>query len=277
MIDLHLHTNASDGRYAPADLVRRVAAAGITIMSVTDHDTVAGLPEVRRSAAALAIEVVDGIEITAVHEGRDVHILGYFIATSGPALAEFLLAQRGRRVERVREISTRLAVLGAPVDVDALLRIAAERPNASVGRPVIARGLVDAGHATSIQDAFDRFLAVGRPAFVPRVGHSPRDVLEVIHRAAGIASMAHPGVTRQPAVMVSLVDAGLDAIEVYHSDHSLETQQDLRSFAAQHNLLVTGGSDYHGDDGRDRPLGVMTLPASEFERLRAAGASRRSS
>jgi predicted metal-dependent phosphoesterase TrpH len=270
VIDLHLHTTASDGRLAPVDLVSRVAAAGITIMSVTDHDTVAGLADVRRSAAAVGIRLVDGIEITAVHDGRDVHILGYFIDPADEALGVFLHAQRTRRVERVREIGARLATLGVPVDVSRVLAVAARKPGTSVGRPMLARALIARGHASSMQDAFERFLGAGQPAYVPRTGPSPGEVVDVIHRAAGIASMAHPGVTRQPAVMARLVDHGLDAIEAYHSDHPLDVQRELLSFATRHGLMVTGGSDYHGDDERDRPLGRVTLPAAEFDRLQEA-------
>ena len=275
MIDLHMHTTASDGRLAPGELVSRVAAAGIRIMSLTDHDTVAGLPDVRRAADAAGITVVDGIEITAVHEGRDIHILGYFVDVSDQGLARFLQAQRARRVERVDEIAARLAALGAGIDVTALIATAARTAGTSVGRPVIARALIAAGHAASMQDAFDRYLGQGRPAFVPRVGPSPLDVLNMIHSARGIASMAHPGVTKQPAVMRALVKAGLDAIEVHHSDHILELRHELHMYATRHGLLETGGSDFHGDEDRDRPLGGVTLPAADFSRLEAAAHARR--
>ncbi len=269
MIDLHLHTTASDGRLTPDRLVERVHAAGVTVMSVTDHDTVAALAEVRRAAAVLGIAVVDGVEVTAVHNGRDVHMLGYFIDPADVGFGVFLQEQRLRRVERIREIGVRLARLGVPLDVDGLIARVARNPGASVGRPVIARALVRAGQVASLREAFDRFLGAGQAAFVPRTGRSPGEVIEVIHQAGGIASMAHPGVTRQPAVMASLVGAGLDGLEVYHSDHSPEVTRELQQFAAQHGLLVTGGSDFHGDDSRDRPLGRISLPVVEFERLRA--------
>jgi 3',5'-nucleoside bisphosphate phosphatase len=270
VIDLHLHTTASDGRLPPAELVERVAAAGITTISVTDHDTVAALAVGRRVAEAAGVELIDGIEITAVHEGRDVHMLGYFIDPADRWLGDFLVQQRAHRIDRVREIASRLAALGAPVAVDALLARAAERPGASVGRPVIARALWKAGHVSSLQEAFDRYLAAGQAAFVPRTGSAPEAVIDVIHRAGGLASMAHPGVTKQPLLMAALADSGLDAIEVYHSDHSPEIRQELAAFARERHLLVTGGSDFHGDDGRDRPLGATTLPPAELERLRAA-------
>lgn len=267
MIDLHLHTTASDGRLPPGELVARAHAAGITVMSVTDHDTIAGLGEARRAAASLGMTLVDGIEVTAVHEGRDVHILGYFIDPSDEGFARFLTEQRRRRVERIRVIGARLASLGAAVEVEGLIARAEQSPGASVGRPVIARALVEAGHVATLREAFDRFLGTGQPAYVPRAGKTPAEVVDLIHGAGGLASMAHPGVTKLPAVMASLAAAGLDAVEVYHSDHSADTIRELQQFATAHRLLVTGGSDFHGDDSRDRPLGRVSLPAADFARL----------
>lgn len=276
MIDLHLHTTASDGQLAPAELVRRAASAAITVMSVTDHDTVVGLPDVRHFAIGAGIEFVDGIEITAVEGERDVHMLGYFIDPQYVGLGEFLDAQRAIRVERVKEICAKLAQLGVPVPVESVLAMRAQRAGSSVGRPLIARALVQAGHVSSMHEAFDRFLAAGQPAFVPRVGSSPERVLEIIHSAGGLGSMAHPGVTRRPQVLAALVDAGLDAVEVYHSDHPPEVQHELEEFVKDHQLLMTGGSDFHGDgDERQRPLGGVTLPRPEFDKLRAAAAARR--
>ena len=274
MIDLHLHTSASDGRLPPVDLVRRAADTGITVLSVTDHDTVAGLPEARRAAENLGIRLVDGIEITAVHEGKDVHVLGYFIDTDDRLLADFLRTQRIHRVERVREIAERLTRLSVGVDVEALLAAAARDDGRSIGRPTLALALVAAGHVATIQQAFDLYLATGRPAFVPRVGPTPLAVLAAIHDSRGLASMAHPGVTAQPAVLASLVDEGLDAIEVHHSDHSPALRRELAEFATAHRLLITGGSDFHGDDDRGRMLGGVSVPANDFARLDAAGRAR---
>lgn len=272
MIDLHLHTTASDGRLTPTGLVSRAAAAGLTAMSVTDHDTVAGLAEARDAAEAHGIEFVDGIEITAVSGGRDVHLLGYFVDAHDAAFNAFLQEQRERRVERVQEICARLQHLGVAVNAEALIARVAQRPGASVGRPVIARALVEAGLVRSLQEAFERYLAAGQPAFVPRTGKTPPEVVDVIHRAGGFVSMAHPGVTKQPMVMAALAGEGLDAIEVFHSDHDEATRHALADFAMEHQLLVTGGSDFHGDGSRDRRLGGSTLPQHAFDRLRAAWA-----
>jgi predicted metal-dependent phosphoesterase TrpH len=250
--------------------VARAALAGIKVMSVTDHDTVAGLREARAAAVAYGIDLVNGIEVTSVHEQRDVHILGYFIHPEEDTFNAFLQEQRERRTTRAREIGARLSSVGLTVDIEGVIARAQQTPGAAIGRPAIARALVAAGHVASIDEAFERYLGSGRPAFVPRVGESPIGVIEWIHRAHGLASMAHPGVTKKPDLMRALVDAGLDAIEVYHSDHAPETVRDLKEFAAAHHLLLTGGSDFHGDDSRRRVLGGTLLPPSDFERLREA-------
>lgn len=268
MIDLHMHTTASDGRSSPADLAARAIGLGLTTISVTDHDTVAALAEVR--AAAPSVRVISGIEITAVADGRDVHMLAYFIDEHSPALAVFLEQQRALRVDRVREIARRLAALGAPIDADRILVPAARHPGRSVGRPLLARALVDAGHVTTMQEAFDRYLAAGQPAFVPRSGRSPRAVIRLIHESGGVASFAHPGVTRRDDLLEPLTAEGLDAIEVFHSEHDREAEARYLAIAARLGLGVTGGSDYHGEIeggyGR-RVLGGAVLPARYFEDL----------
>lgn len=280
MIDLHLHTTASDGRLSPAQLVARAAAAGLTTISVTDHDTVAALGEVSAAAAAVNIRVVNGIEITAVDDGRDVHMLGYFFDRESPSLAAVLEHQRALRVSRVREIGARLATLGMVIDVESVLLASAARPGSSVGRPQVARELVRAGYVASVQDAFDKWLASGRPAFISRTGPSPAAIVDAIHDAGGVASMAHPGVTRRDELIGPLADHGLDAIEVYHSDHGVADQQHYQRIAARRGLLISGGSDFHGDDPAEVPgpaagaararrgvLGVVLLPAGAFAAL----------
>ena len=270
MIDLHLHTTASDGRLSPAQLVARASAAGLTTISVTDHDTVAALGEVTAVAKGVDIHVVPGIEITAVDDGRDVHMLGYFFDPGSASLADVLEHQRALRVARVREIGAKLATLGMVVDVESVLLAAAARPGSAVGRPQVARELVRAGYVTSVQDAFDKWLATGRPAFIPRTGPSPAAIVAAIHEAGGMASMAHPGVTKRDELIAPLVDNGMDAIEIHHSDHTPEDQYHYQVIAHRYSVLVTGGSDFHGDETRRNALGVVTLPPAAFDALREA-------
>ena len=261
---------------SPAELVARVAAAGLTTISVTDHDTVASIDEVTVLARAANIRVIPGIEITAVDDGRDVHMLGYFFDPTSPALLAMLEAQRARRVSRAREIGARLEALGMAVDVESVLLAVAARPGSTVGRPQIARELVRAGHVGSVQEAFDLWLATGRPAFRPRTGPSPAAVVEAIHDAGGLASIAHPAVTKRDELIAPLVEQGMDAIEVYHSDHAPEDEQYYKGLAARLDALVSGGSDFHGEDPLNPPapgharraaLGAVTLPPAAFAAL----------
>jgi predicted metal-dependent phosphoesterase TrpH len=275
VIDLHLHTTASDGRCSPPELVRRVHAAGVRVFSVTDHDTVAGHPEAAAAASALGLTFVPGIEITAVDAGRDVHVLGYWIDGAAAAFAAFLREQRARRITRVEAIGAALAAVGAPVDLGPLVTKISANPGASVGRPDLARLLVAAGHAASMQDAFDRLLGEGCPAYVPRTGVGPEDVVAIVHDAGGLASLAHPGVTRRDDRIAAWAAAGLDALEAFHSDHSPAEETLYLERARALGLLVTGGSDFHGDDpmshrARRRVVGGVALPADAWQRLQAA-------
>jgi 3',5'-nucleoside bisphosphate phosphatase len=274
VIDLHLHTTASDGLLSPDALVARARAERLTVISITDHDTVAGLPQAARVARDLGVRLVPGIEITAVENERDVHILGYFIDPERELLAGFLREQRVDRRRRVRAMADLLGSLGFRVDVEALLTAAGDQGR-SVGRPALADALVAAGHVANRDEAFERLLASGRPAFVPRCGAAGRQVIDVIHAADGIASLAHPGVLADDALIPMLADAGLDALEVWHSDHSLEQRQHYDDLAARLGLARSGGSDFHGDGThRASHLGAIALPAEEFAALEAR-ASRR--
>jgi predicted metal-dependent phosphoesterase TrpH len=276
VIDLHVHTTASDGLSSPEALVREAAAAGIRTLAVTDHDTTAAIPAVRAAARDAGLDVVAGIEVTAVAGGRDVHVLGYFVDPASAELAAFLVKQRADRRRRLEEMIGRLDRLGVPIDAGPLLAAAGRDPGRAMGRPMLAAALVAAGHATDFSDAFDRYLAEGRPAFVERLGASPADVVALIARAGGVASLAHPGRASNEATIRALVDAGLPAIEVYHPDHDQALQDQHARLARECGLLVTGGSDYHGP-GTRRPdaLGRIGLPEAEYARLSAFAAGSR--
>lgn len=269
MIDLHLHTTASDGRCTPQELVTQSLQAGLTVIAVTDHDTTAGLAEARTAAGINGLRVVSGIEITAMEQGRDLHLLGYFVDQDHEQLQAFLAIQRARRIARVEAIGARLASLGVPVDIEPLLERARRESGRSVGRPLIARAMVEAGHVLDTRQAFDRWLGNGCPAFVARAGPSPEDVIDVIHDAGGIASLAHPGKARLEARIPALADSGLDAIEVFHPDHDAALVDRYLGLAREMNLLVTGGSDFHGDPAHGLVPGSVTLPLEEWARLEA--------
>jgi predicted metal-dependent phosphoesterase TrpH len=270
LIDLHTHTTASDGRYTPRQLVARAAAAGVTVLSVTDHDTVSGCAEAAAACAESGVSFVAGIEMTAVLASADVHVLGYFLDVRAEPLLAFLARQRRSRIERVREMVARLKTFNIHLDADAILKPGMDDHSISAGRPWIARALVSEGYVASTSEAFARWLGRDRPAFVPRSGAAPQAVFEEIHAAGGVASLAHPGLYHHDEWIGGFVESGLDAIEAYHSRHDSSVTGMYLNLADRLGVVVTGGSDYHGDPshGPSAP-GSVSLPQLAFDRFTA--------
>jgi 3',5'-nucleoside bisphosphate phosphatase len=272
VIDLHTHTTASDGRCTPEELVARAAQAGVTVLGLTDHDTVAGVVPSAAACAQAGIEFVPGIEITAVADNMDIHVLGYFVDPASSSLESFLAEQRQRRLDRVRRIVDRLARHGIRLDADAIIAPAIVNPSIAIGRPWIARALVSGGHVADISEAFEKFLATGRAAFVPRMGARPEEVFARIHEAGGIASLAHPVLVEHDEWIPGFAAAGLDALEAYHSDHDEADTARYLAIADRLGLKVSGGSDFHGDEshGPGGP-GSVALPRDRFDQLKTIG------
>lgn len=265
-----MHSTASDGRCTPEELVARASAAGVTVLALTDHDTISGCAAAAGACAREHIGFVHGLEITAVTAEREVHILGYFVDPLSPALQRFLSEQRERRVNRVREMIERLAAHGIVLDAETVLKPGLDDPTRAAGRPWIARAMVDGGHVLDVAEAFDRWLSRGRPGFVPRAGAEPAEVFGLVHDAGGIASLAHPVLVAHDEWIPAFAEAGLDAIEAYHVDHDGSATAHYLAMAADLDLLVSGGSDYHADDshGGVGP-GSVSLPPEHFARLAA--------
>jgi predicted metal-dependent phosphoesterase TrpH len=265
VIDLHLHTTASDGVSSPASLVSEAAAAGLRVIAVADHDTVEATSAVAEAARAAGLLTVPGVEITAVHRSRDVHVLGYFVEPT-PALEALLAGIRRQRTWRAREIARKLAELGVPIDEAALF----DRPGgaSSVARPTLARALVEAGHVASVAEAFDRYLSHGQPAYEPHTGPAPADVVAAIIEARGVPVLAHPVTSKCDDLIPALAEAGLGAIEVFHSAHDEQAVARYGALAAELGLEATGGSDYHGPGQRRAEfLGKVCVPQDTFLRF----------
>jgi predicted metal-dependent phosphoesterase TrpH len=223
---------------------------------------------VRSHAEPRGIRVISGIEITAVQQSEDVHMLGYGFDPGHPALVAFLTTQRIDRRRRLEEMHAKLVALGAPVDIEAHLAAASEKSGKALGRPLLAAALLKAGYVSSVAEAFDKYLGNGGPAFVSRRGATPSEVVSLVHDAGGVVSVAHPGKLKNDALIEPLAEAGLDAIEVHHPDHDVIATARYRARAAGLGLLVTGGSDFHGrESGRVDAMGKITLPAADFARL----------
>ncbi|HEX7120308.1 MAG TPA: PHP domain-containing protein [Longimicrobiales bacterium] len=260
-IDLHVHSTASDGSLEPAAVVEAAAAGGLDLIALTDHDTTAGIAEAV-AAAEGRIAVVPGVEMSSTHGGEELHILGYFVAPDHPALASFADQAFLRREERMRGMIRRLAELGVRVTYEEVLAGAGSGP---VGRPHLARALVQAGHVRDVHEAFDRFLADGGPAFLPTELLTPREAIDLIHAAGGIAVWAHPPLDVLERELDHFVTWGLEGIECYRPMNSATMTRRLEAAARAHGLLTTGGSDWHGIwSGR---LGTFHVPRHRVDAL----------
>lgn len=271
--DLHLHTIFSDGTYTPEELVFQASKHGFSALALTDHDTIEGCPRAAAACGAANIEFVAGTELTAEQDGDELHILGYFLNVENPRLLAETAKFQGVRQNRIREIVARLNEVQVPITTDAVFALANCR---SPGRPHVARALVKAGLCGSLDEAFERFLKKNRPAWVPKFKMSAADAIDLIHHAGGVAIMAHPGLTHCDEVIPSMVAAGLDGIECFHTKHSTAIAEHYLEIADRFNLLVTGGSDCHGMSKGKPLIGTIKLPYQHVEKLSAKVAERRS-
>ncbi|MFC5532332.1 PHP domain-containing protein [Cohnella yongneupensis] len=246
--DLHTHTTASDGMNRPADNVRMAKERGLGAIAITDHDTVAGIPEALEAGREHGILVVPGVEISTAARGKDIHILGYGFDYRDERLISRLLTLRDTRNSRNALIIARLNELGMPITIEEVEAVAAKssRGDGSIGRPHIAQVLVNRGYVSNRQEVFDRLLGDGKAAYVnpPRI--DPMTAVEWIHEAGGKAIVAHPGLYDDDELVAAILDGGADGLEAYHSDHDEAEESKYASMAAERGKRITGGSDYHG-------------------------------
>jgi len=285
VIDLHTHSTVSDGSEPPARIAEMAAAAGCSALALTDHDSLDGLAEAGAAAAAMGVTLVPGCEVSCRKPppppgqapiGGSVHVLVYFVEPGDGPLQEELRALRRDRAERNLRLRARLAELGVPVDYDAM--VAEAGGEAGLGRPHFARALVRAGAAEDIDDAFDRFLADGRPGYVPKSRVSPAEVARLARESGGVAVLAHPlTLGLDPSALERLVTelagAGLGGIEAIYGRYSTEQRRGLRRMAQRCGVVATGGSDYHGSFKPDLEVGTgmgdLDVPDAVLESLAA--------
>ncbi|MCY3568736.1 MAG: PHP domain-containing protein [Chloroflexi bacterium] len=266
-LDLHLHSTCSDGRHAPAWVIRQAAAHGAELVALSDHDTLAGVEEAREAGEALGVTVVAAVEISVIHEPLgELHVLGYLPARDELDDLELKLAEyRDERLGRARRTLNLLRDLGAPIEEDAVMRHA---DGGVIGRPHIARALVDAGHVESVQEAFDRYLHNGGPAFVQRSVLSMEESIELIHDSGGFASLAHPTRYRETETSIeSFAAAGGDAIEIYYRNDPPDVIANGERLANRLGLAATGGSDFHGIHPDEMPPATVPIPDYAAHRL----------
>ncbi|MBX3301973.1 MAG: PHP domain-containing protein [Nitrospira sp.] len=257
-LDLHLHTTHSDGSCTPTEVVGLAHQARVTALAITDHDITSGIPEAIAAGEQYGIEIIPGVEISSVVGSSELHILGYFLDWQSTLLNERFKSLRDSRHRRNPQIVDRLQSLGIDITYDDVRALAGSD---SVGRPHIARALMDKGVVTSAKEAFDRFLGEGKPAYVPRELPSPAEAIHWIKAARGLAVLAHPTwvkLTDQTLAELArqLKAEGLDGVEVYYSTHAARQTREYLSLAQQLGLLVTGGSDFHGLTKPDIEVGI---------------------
>ncbi len=273
-VDLHIHSTVSDGRLSPADIVRKSAEIGLTIIALADHDTVDGIVPALAAAKAFPwLRVIPCVEISTDVPSGEVHVLGYFIDYTDHELQAALERMRNSRRERAQGIIAKLGNLGMHIDWERVQEIA---DSGSIGRPHIAQAMLEKGYIASLKEAFTKYISRDRPAYVERGKMTPQEAVELILQANGLPVLAHPFTVSDPEMMtVELKAAGLVGIEAYCNGYTVGEINKLVSLANGHNLIITGGSDYHGlDTSTETMIGGVDVPIELAERLIALAEQR---
>ncbi|MHB8156296.1 MAG: PHP domain-containing protein [Desulfocucumaceae bacterium] len=264
--DLHVHTTASDGTDSPEEVVARAAAIGLAALAVADHDTLEGIRPAQEEGRRKKVEVIAAIELGTEYRGQEIHVLGYLIDLEDKELQAQLEYFRSNRRSRVTRMVNRLNRLGIPITRDRVLEIAG---SGSVGRPHIARAMVETGMVDSVDKAFSWYIADGRPGFEPRVKCTPAQAVQIIIKAGGVPVLAHPGLSNSDGLILSLISEGLAGIEVYHPGHDPQICERYLQICKNNGLIATGGSDYHGEESKKHNrLGFCTVDYQVVKRIR---------
>ncbi len=266
--DLHIHTTFSDGTASPEKVVELSKKAGLKTIAITDHDTVDGIEPALKAGGGIGLEVIPGIEFTAEIAEAEIHILGYFIDYSLPELTLTLKKIQEDRISRIYKICQKLSNLKVMVDPQKILALAG---HGSPGRPHVARILKEEGYVSGVKEAFDKYLDFRAPAYVAHYRLTPSEAIKLIISSKGIAVFAHPATSNCDQIIPELIVAGLAGIEAYYPGHDERDIRHYLSLAKKLGLLVTGGSDYHGDGSfREVKLGEISISDELVERLREA-------
>lgn len=266
-VDLHTHSNASDGRLSPDAIVRMAAERGLKYLSLTDHDSVAGIPAAIEAARAFPeLTFIPGVEISTEVADGEVHMLGYFIDFTSPELGRSLEMFRDSRLGRAQGMIAKLAKLGIDIDWARVQELAGD---GSVGRPHIARAMIEKGYITNFEEAFEKYIGHGGPAYVERDKMTPAEAVELILRSRGLPVLAHPFTVKEPEALVKkLKPAGLVGLEAYYKDASREDIKTMLHLAREQGLITTGGSDYHGiGESNEVKLGGVPVPVQAAKNL----------
>jgi predicted metal-dependent phosphoesterase TrpH len=242
--DLHIHSFFSDGKFSPITILEKAKKSGINIISITDHDSIKGVAAATENCKKYGVEVIPGIEFSCDFNDREVHLLGYFLDYENENLEEYLLNYRKTRVDRIRKMVESLNKLGCAIDADKFINSISS--NISIGRPHLASAMVKDGFVKNYVEAFIYYIGDGKPAFVRKKNSDVQDVIKLISGLNGLSFIAHPGKNINVDSLNELVKLGINGIEVYHPSHSAQGTNAFLEFTKKNNLLVSGGTDFHG-------------------------------
>ncbi len=271
-IDLHLHSTASDGSYPPETVVAMAERNGVRVLALTDHDSIDGIPAAEERAKSAGIRVLSGVELSVSESEFDVHLLAYGFDPTDKGFNAALNQYRDARRERARKILARLKGLGIRIAMEDVEEIA---HGGALGRPHVAEALMRGGHVETFHEAFQRYLGHHAPAYVPKAAVKLEEAVSIVRDAGGVTALAHPGTLNRDHLIAGWVRRGLDGIEVWHSKHGPADIARYQEIARRHNLLMTGGSDYHGERTPDVSIGCAAVPESMLAPLDEALRSRR--
>jgi predicted metal-dependent phosphoesterase TrpH len=264
-IDLHLHTNLSDGVLSPAELLREVRARNLAAFAVTDHDTIDGYLELKSLLPEGVPELVSGLELSVAVDSKDLHMLAYLFDPGNDELSETLRAFRQERNHRGRRMVEKLNRMGMALSMEAVQEAAGD---SAIGRPHIAEAMRNEGLVGNIEDAFRKYIGDHSPAYIPKNMIQPCEAIELIHRAGGLAVLAHPYINDAHKQVEALAQLGLDGLEVYHYSHSKQHVAELKRLAQQHGLLLSGGSDFHGRQDHEGEIGAGPVPVEYLDEMK---------
>jgi 3',5'-nucleoside bisphosphate phosphatase len=246
-VDLHVHTNYSDGLYSPKEIIQKAKEAGIDIISISDHDNIAAINDAIEYGKEYGVEVIPGVEMSSDIEDKEIHILAYFFELNNKELERYLTFFREERLKRAVRIVNRLNEIGFSITIDDVL---AKAKNSAVGRPHIAQAMLERGLISSYYEAFNKYIGNGCPAYEKKVHLSPQSAFKIINDAGGLSFIAHPG-NMPESLLKELINAGVDGIEVIHPSHSAQQTKFYRGIVNEYFLLESGGSDFHGGKRED--------------------------
>jgi len=265
--DLHIHTLASDGWFTPEEAVAQAGRAGLTAISIADHDSTNGIEAALWAGKKYGVEVIPGVELSSEFEGRELHILGYFVDWRDKRFNNKLLEFQEARTDRAKEMLDKLRSLNINISYNVVLVTA----GGVVGRPHIAQAMLERGYVKTMQEAFEKYLKFNRPAYVGKYSLPSADAIRMVRKVGGIPALAHPVFVGNDEILPELIDQGLQAIEAYHSKHDRATAEHYQELAKKYDLLITGGSDAHG---REVPVGAVRIPYEFVEKMKGELVSR---